>query len=93
MDGQMDGRKHGWMQGWMDGWGIVLILEEVSQAGFPSRAGQETGGEAICPGCTGSYRLHRAVCLVEIGNTFVSICPQELRAGAGWWLEGLWAWV
>lgn len=37
------------------GWGIVLVLEEVREAGSLHRAGQEAGGEhggggGICPG-------------------------------------------
>lgn len=33
MDEQMGGWKHGWVGEWTNGSGIVLVLEEVSEAG------------------------------------------------------------
>lgn len=64
------------MQGWTDGWGTFLVLEEVRKKGSSHRAGQEAGGErdgdaAVCPGCTGSKRLHQMAYFDEIGNAFV----------------------
>lgn len=48
MDGWIDARMDGWVDtwvqgcrdGWRGGWGIVLVLEEVSEAGSLHRTGQ-----------------------------------------------------